>query len=152
MKRAKRTDWTIKPLPSRRTTLSLDRSFEPPEMDRIRLGLVPEEMEDKWFIFWEDDSLFFHRSWTGYCIYVVRFVCDGGACGMVSAEVNRDPTQYRGVDDERDAELISYLVAVLLLHQRVVFPNGEAKPEDNALETWSLVGRAVLGEHPKDDQ
>jgi len=34
------------------------------------MGLVPEEIEDKWFIYWEDDTLFFHRSWTGNCIYV----------------------------------------------------------------------------------
>ena len=121
-------------------------------MGRIRRGLMPEQMEDKWFIFWEDDTLFFHRSWTGFCIYVVHFACDEDPCRMINAEVNRDPAQYTGVSDERDAKQVSYLVDLLLLQQRVVFPTGEAKPEDNALETWSLVGRAMLGEHPKDDQ
>jgi len=152
MKKANRTDWEIKPLPSRRTTVALNRGFDPHEMEHVRRGLVPEQMEDKWFIFWEDDTLFFHRSWTGFCIYVVHFVCDEDACRMLSAEVNRDPTQYRGVSDDQDARLILYLLDLLLLHQRVALPNGEAKPEDNALETWSLVGRAMLGEHPKDDQ
>ena len=37
-------------------------------MDQIRAGHIPEMMEDKWFIYWQDDRLFFHRSWTGYCI------------------------------------------------------------------------------------
>ena len=151
MERTKRTDWEVKPLPSKRASISLNRIFEPSEMERICRGLVPEEMEDKWFIFWEDDTLFFHRSWTGFCIYAVHFVCDEDACRMVSAAVNRDPTQYSGVSDEQDARLISYLVDLLLLHQRVKFPNVEARPEDNALETWSLVGRAMLGEHPESD-
>jgi len=151
MKRAKRTDWEIKPLPSRRATVSLNRSFEPHEMERIRRGLVPEQMEDKWFIFWEDDALLFHRSWTGHCIYVVRFLCSESLCRMVSAEVNRDPAQYGGDSDERDAKLISYLVDRLLLRRWAMFADGEAKPGESALEDWSLIGRAALGEHPNDD-
>ena len=151
MKRAKRTDWKIKPLPSRRISLSLGRCFEPHEMEDIRHGLVPEQMEDKWFLFWEDDTLFFHRSWTGFCVYVVHFVCDEDSCLMASPEVNRDPAQYTGVSDERDAKQISYLVDLLLLHRETVFPNDAATPGDGVLENWSLVGRAALGEHPNDD-
>ena len=30
-------------------------------------------MEDKWFIFMENGILYFHRSWTGVCIYQVHF-------------------------------------------------------------------------------
>ena len=36
-------------------------------------------MEDKWFIYWKEGMLFFQRSWTGFCIYVVRFAADGDA-------------------------------------------------------------------------
>ena len=120
-------------------------------MECIRRGLVPEQMEDKWFIFWEDDTLFFHRSWTGFCIYVVHFKCDEGPCQMVSAEVNRDPAQYSGVSEERDAKMISYLVDLLLLHRTAKLPSEEAQPGVRALENWSLVGRAALGEHPHDN-
>lgn len=151
MKRAKRTDWKINLLPSRRTTVSLDRGFEPSEMERIRRGLVPEQMEDKWFIFWEDDTLFFHRSWTGHCIYAVHFACEGATCTMVSADVNRDPEQYKGVSDKRDAELISYLVDTLLLRQKAAFRSGAPESDKSALEKWSLIGRAALGEHPDDE-
>ena len=150
MKIAKRTDWKIERLPKRRVSISLDRSFEPNEMESIRRGLVPAQMEDKWFIFWEDDTLCLHRSWTGFCIYVVRFKCDGDLCRMVSAEVNRDPAQYSGVSDERDVELISYLVDTLLLRQRAPFPSDTSESGQRALENWSLVGRAALGEHPND--
>ena len=34
--------------------------------------------EDKWFIYWENDTLFFHRSWTGVCVYIVRFTSPAG--------------------------------------------------------------------------
>jgi len=34
-------------------------------------------MEDKWFIFLEDDWLYLHRSWTGTCVYKVQHHISG---------------------------------------------------------------------------
>jgi len=148
MKTAKQSDWQTKELPSKRVTISLDRSFSPSQIQRMRLGLVPEQMEDKWFIYWEKDTLFFHRSWTGVCVYIVRFTSQGDCYHMVAADVNRDPEQYREESDERDAKMISYLIDVLLLQQEAAFPTGESSPEKQALMAWSQVGRAMLGQHP----
>ena len=151
MKTAKPTDWKTEALPSSRTTIRLDRFFSPQEMKRIRGGLVPEQMEDKWFIYWKDDALFFHRSWTGFCIYVVRFAAKGDSFRMTEADVNRDAEQYEESSDERDAEMISYLVDALLLHQEASFPSNEPSSEKRALMNWSQVGRAMLGQHPNDE-
>jgi hypothetical protein len=151
MRTAKATDWRTESLPSERTTISVERVFSQEEMHRIRRGLVPEQMEDKWFIYWEDDALFFHRSWTGVCVYVVRFVSHDGVYKMVQADVNRDPDQYSESIHERDVEKISYLINVLLLHQEADFPSDEPSPEKKALMNWSLVGRAMLGQYPGDD-
>lgn len=120
MKTAKPTDWKTKALPSNRATIRLDRTFSAQEMKHIRKGFVPEQMEDKWFIYWKNDVLFFHRSWTGFCIYIVRFVVKGDRCKMIEADVNQDPNQYKEAINEREAEMISYLVDMLLLHQKVV--------------------------------
>lgn len=151
MKAAKPTDWKTKSLPSKRTSIRLDRTLSSKEMQRIRLGLVPVQMEDKWFIYWKNNALFFHRSWTGFCIYVVRFATEGENCRMIEADVNRNPEQYTETNDERDAEMISYLVDVLLLHQEAVFPSDEPSSESQALRNWSQVGRAMLGQHPNDE-
>ena len=151
MRTAKPTDWTTEALPSKRITIRLDRTFSPQEMKSIRRGLIPEQMEDKWFIYWKDDTLFFHRSWTGYCIYVVRFAAVGDGCRMFEADVNRDPEQYRETSDERDAEMISFLVDVLLLQAESIFPSDEPSSEIQALMNWSQVGRAMLGQHPDDE-
>ncbi|KHD11831.2 hypothetical protein PN36_16130 [Candidatus Thiomargarita nelsonii] len=128
--------------------MSLDRTFSPEEMKRIRRGVVPEEMEDKWFIYWENERLYFHRSWTGFCIYVVRFTTEGDSCKMIEAYVNRDTEQYKETSDEIDAQMISYLVDVLLLHQQAIFPSDEPSPDKMALMSWSQVGRAMLNQHP----
>lgn len=111
------TDWKTEPLPAVHTTIALDRLFSPDEMDRIRVGFIPEWMEEKWFIYWQDDALYFHRSWTGFCIYVVRFVREGEAWRMVRADVNRDYEQYQMEDDEEDADLIHDLIDGHLLER-----------------------------------
>ena len=104
------TDWEIRPLPQQRTTIALGRTFSASDMDRIRMGFIPEYMDEKWFMYWQDDALRIHRSWGGYCMYIVRFVSDGEGSRMVSAQVNRNYEQYQGTDDDSDAWLIPDLI------------------------------------------
>ncbi len=148
MKAAERSDWRTSELPSKRTTIALDRLFPPHDIERIKLGLIPQEMEDKWFVYWEKDALFFHRSWTGFCIFIVRFVIQGDACRMVEADLNRDPDQYGETSDSRDARMISFLIDTLLLGTPAAFPSGVSGARKKAIEMWAAVGRAMLGQHP----
>ena len=152
MRAAKPTDWNSSELPDQRSTVPLDCPFSTPEMEKIRQGLIPEVMEDKWFIYWENDCLHFHRSWTGICVYVVKFADQSGQFRMVEAQINRDPEQYEGTSDEYDARMISYLVDILLLRQPAEFPIDKEPSDMDVLKTWSAVGRAMLGEHPEDPE
>ncbi|WP_457598883.1 hypothetical protein [Hydrogenimonas sp.] len=121
MEKARPAYCKARELPSKRTTVYLDRTFSPQEMERIRRGLVSMGAEEKWFIYWRDDRLFFHHSWTGYCIYIVYFSAEGnGNYRMIKADVNRDPEQYKETGDERDAKLISVLIDAFLLRQEAV--------------------------------
>ena len=122
-KMAEPCDWQTTPLPVKRTKIVLDRQFSTEEIQRMLAGLIPEAMEDKWFIYWHDDMLFFHRSWTGFCIYVVRFAADGDHYRVIDADVNRDPEQYPEVSVERDAKIISFLIDVVLLRRPGEFPS-----------------------------
>lgn len=151
MKIAKQSDWKTTALPSKQGTMSLDRSFSSDEIRRMQAGLVPEQMEDKWFVYWHEDTLFFHRSWTGICIYAARFVPDGDSYQMFEVDVNRDPEEYGGTNDDHDAKMIEYLIDVLLLRKFAEFPSEESDSEKKALMQWSQVGRAMFGEHPKDE-
>jgi len=148
VKPAEPSDWKVKPLPEKQTTIPLDRLFSQAEMQKIRQGLRPEQMEDKWFIYLKDEALYFHRSWTGICMYILRFKTEEGSVRLIQAEVNRDPEQYQNVDDKYDADLIYYLIDVLLLGRAADFPVNPASPLDGALQNWSLAGRVMLGKGP----
>lgn len=43
--------------------------FSSEEFARLKTGLVPQSMEDKWFVYYEEPHLFIHRSWTGQPVY-----------------------------------------------------------------------------------
>ena len=68
---ANRNDWKTTPLPAARVGITLDRTYAADEFARIKEGDVPQEMEDKWFAFYEEPWLYLHRSWTGFGIYQV---------------------------------------------------------------------------------
>jgi hypothetical protein len=126
----------------------MDMSFSMDEIQSIQMGVIPEEMEDKWFIYWERNTLYCHRSWTGFCVYVVRFACDEDGAKAFEADLNRDSKQYNNTDDQYDAEMIPHLIDAVLLRRPSPFPSRSQSDTKRVLEQWSQVGRAGLGEHP----
>lgn len=128
--------------------IRLDRIFRPDEVVLLKRGVIPVEMEDKWFIYWLGNSLYFHRSWTGFCVYVVQFaVAEDGSARIVSVLANRDPDQYSVLNDVVDAEMLASVIDVLLLDEApklVVEGDGAAA----YFTTWTVLGRAMLDAAP----
>jgi hypothetical protein len=107
---ATREDWQATPLPESRASLSLDRTYSNEEFARLQKGRIPEEMEDKWFIFYEEPWLYLHRSWTGYCVFQARFEATPLGNRVAEVFVSRDPEQYRSDNDVADALLLAFLL------------------------------------------
>ena len=105
-KTADRGDWKILDMPKQHETFILQRPFTPKQMAALRHGHIPQEMEDKWFWFMEGDTLFVHRSWTGFCIYRIDFKPDHNHI----VTVNRDPEQYKCTSAAEDAKRLDGLL------------------------------------------
>ena len=95
----RKEDWNIVDMSDINESFLLDIDFQLLDEDRHRGGFLPSQMEDKWFIYCEDDKVFFHRSWTGYCIFILDLITH-----MVT--VNRDDNQYAGRDIENDKKVL----------------------------------------------
>ena len=69
---AKKTDWEIKEF---KDTIRIDytETFSNEKFQKIKNGFIPRQMEDKWFIYFHDGYLHFHRSWTGIAFCKVHF-------------------------------------------------------------------------------
>ena len=70
---AKKSDWQTSEMPVQHTTFTIKRKISKTEMEKLKLGNIPQEMEDKWFWYFENGKLYAHRSWTGFCIYILSF-------------------------------------------------------------------------------
>lgn len=106
-------------MPRQRACLSVSERYSREQVELIRLGVMPLEMEDRWYVVYHDATciLSLHRSWTGACIYEGRLTADEG-CESVSlseAWVNRDPRDYGCCDDAKDAAVLVWLIRTLLL-------------------------------------
>lgn len=127
---ASRTSWQASPMPAEKSRLSFERSFTQEEFQLISKGVIPVEMEDKWFVFLENDSLYFHRSWTGTCIYEIHLTHRGEEYVVTNAWVNRNSEQYGSDDDTYDALLLGFLIDNFLLGKMTPFPMPKDLPQD----------------------
>ena len=106
--------WKSLPLPNEREELHFTASYSRQDMDAIMMGFCPKEMEDKWFIFFQDNFLYFHRSWTGHCIFVLQFIFTPSGVSVGESWVNRNPEQYRSNSISTDKNILQSLIDFLI--------------------------------------
>lgn len=104
---AKKTDWKTEPMPARNIKFQLKRNFSKEQMAALVKGNIPQEMEDKWFWYYEDGKLYAHRSWTGFCIYIIEFDL---TTGIHNVTANRNPEQYKCTDIGEDIDSLNHLL------------------------------------------
>lgn len=112
MKIAQRSDWQTRLMPNESKPLAMQESYTLQEFEQISRGLIPQQMEDKWFIYYEAPWLYFHRSWTGFCIYQVRFAATTEGMQVVEVLVNANAEQNPQQDDGRDVGLLRALMNI----------------------------------------
>jgi hypothetical protein len=112
------------PMPNQKEELRLHRSFNDMEMEQIKRGFIPQQMEDKWFIYFDPEvgDLLIHRSWTGYCVYKVNIQRGKSSWQAKESWVNREPSQYEASDTAHDRDVASWVIDTFLLRKDRPFP------------------------------
>lgn len=95
------TQWKNEPLIAPVPIPAPTRIWTEDEMPHIRFGLLPVSMDDKWFMFMEDNLLHLHRSWTGHGIYQAQFVQDEDGYRITRAVVTSDGERTRRSSEHR---------------------------------------------------
>ena len=90
----KKDDWIRKPFHSFKsyeynTRLSMD------EFNILKQGHIPDVMEDKWFIYCDEKSINYIRSWTGTQIYKGLYKIENNECLIYSLQINDNKKEYR---------------------------------------------------------
>ncbi|WP_423606261.1 hypothetical protein [Sphingomonas sp. MS122] len=129
MAMARADDWKHLPFGAV-TAIPYDAEFSLAQFELLQHGLVPQAMEDKWFVYFEAPNLYFHRSWTGQAFYRVTLQPSPTGCAVgeavCSSEVldNADPGYH--------VQLLGFVITNLLLGQARAFPRPAGIKEPQA--------------------
>jgi hypothetical protein len=131
MNPATRADWKAAEMPESTTHLDVRRVFTRDDFARLCFGVVPNTMEDKWFVYFESPWLYIHRSWTGLCIYKVRFALSSSGVEIADVIANRDAGQYGEPNTSADAQrLLTLLESVVRRNYRYADARGLSGSSD----------------------
>lgn len=119
----KKDDWKTENMPNETIEFDINKRISDNEYASLILGFKPKQMEDKWFAYVENNKLYFHRSWTGFCIYETEIEKAKNGYLLSKTLTNRKTEQYRETDIEKDKEMINFLIDRILLGKKVSFPN-----------------------------
>ena len=95
-------------------------AFDVDRFARLKAGLIPRVMENKWFIYYEEPHLFLHRSWTGLPVY--RLTLKNLSNGAEVTEALRSTDHVSRLSPDYEAEIVDFLVSNLLLGMAKPFP------------------------------
>lgn len=107
---ATKDSWKTKPMPEKNVLLSLNVTIPHKAMQVVKYGHIPEAMENHWFMYCDEDTIRYYRSWSGICIFVAKYIEEGDKCTITELQVNRDPEQYRSNENGHDISLFMALL------------------------------------------
>lgn len=111
------TDFETSRMPTNTIQVSASMSLNAEQMRRVRFGLVPKEMDDRWFVFFEDPHLFISRSWQHKMFYCADFEeSEDGGGELRKIVINADvgSTTKQGANHAR--KLVRFIIMDLLVY------------------------------------
>jgi hypothetical protein len=120
--KASAASWKLRKPFAEGVPLPYQAVFNAEEYARVQEGFIPEVMEDKWFIFYEEPHLFFYRSWTGEPVYRIKLTTVSNGAEISEALWSKHLSSAPGADPAYQARLLEFLLSNLLLGQSKPFP------------------------------
>jgi len=126
--------------------IKVDLIFTQPQFEELIKGLIPRQMENKWFIYYEDEWIYFHRSWTGFGVYKAKLEKNGSNYLISEFWVEINTVKYRSVNDSSEIENFIHLITVGLLNEDVgqFIDNQKNQTRPNLAKKWSLFGNMIF--------
>jgi len=116
--------------------------FTNDQFEKISRGFIPIDMDDRWFIFFENEFLHIHRSWTGFGLYKAKVEKESTRYCIRGFWVERNNEKYTNQDDNHDVKLFSSLVAGLLLGVEISeITRGETVPYQSTNKEWNYIDK-----------
>mgnify|MGYP003304934310 FL=1 len=102
MVKATKESWKTLPMTENIKELQIDINLVTEELDLIKLGHVPFEMEDHWFMFYDDNdnTINYYRSWTGHPVFKGYVNVDDNKVYKLIISLEKEVYTERNTDEE----------------------------------------------------
>lgn len=100
--------------PDKYETNHLDLEISTTEFKTFEDGIFAGSMDEKWNVFVSDDTIYFARSWTNFCIYKIFVKRQATTVMLSDFQVSRDDNQYKSKDIDYDTVLLKKLLQMFL--------------------------------------
>lgn len=107
---ATKDSWKTLPMPEQHITIPVGIVLPDDAMECVKYGHIPDAMEDHWFMYCDDSTIRYYRSWTGICIYEAKYKKVDDGYEITELIANRFPEQYGCNDDKHDLALFMALL------------------------------------------
>ncbi len=107
---ATKDSWKNLPMPEQCAVIPMHVEIPAEAMRIVKQGHIPEAMEDHWFMYCDESTIRYYRSWTGLCIFIAQYEESGNKCVITELKVNRNSSQYGSTDNEKDTALFMALL------------------------------------------
>ena len=106
----------LKPMEGPRWPIRCGHAFTAEDLARLREGLWPRSMDDKWAVHLEGDTLRCWRSWTGLCIYetTISATEDGGGRAPLLLVLDDATAYQRASTDDSERERFEGVISQVL--------------------------------------
>ncbi len=107
-----REHWLSKVMPmgDARLEIEYERTLSPESAAKLRAGVWPQDMDDRWVICLDETALQIWRSWTGHCIFSMPARQQGEFTVVGPLIVNGDRATYQRSGDAEDIRVVDAMI------------------------------------------
>lgn len=140
-----RKECQTQPMPDKKALLLYQRKFTMQEYHKLGFGLAPANKDEKWFVFMENEQLFFHRNITGECVYALHLQNESNRCYSIKEAWHNLHFQ---LEPGYAVALLDYLIDRLLLSKQVSFPFPQkmTDPIERVFFRYQMVGSSLAND------
>lgn len=106
---ATQDSWKTMPM-GEHVTLVEDLFLPDKEFELLKWGHVPERMEDHWFMYCDEQTIRYYRSWTGHCVYIASYQKNNGGIKINSLQVSVEEKPSNPISVRKDVALFLALI------------------------------------------
>lgn len=141
----------LRALSAKRERLAFGREYSSQEHERMTYGVSPFDMDEKWIMICEGETLRMWRSWPpNECIFEIVLYKVGGGYETRDAWVAAEWLENPNMTKSYTVALLDYLVQRMLLARAAQFPFPAAvkTPMDRMMFRHSMVGSSFANGEP----